>query len=135
MALKLSFARNLALKFSQNLNPKSCQKPFESQIVLLVISGQNLNLWVWFPYVYVVAINRGRGVELKSSYLVLSLSLLHIRPYLPLPTIAFHIEVIPLVDGTYELIQEPDVIFSEVQANIVDLTEAPNSDSEKPKVY
>ena len=43
-------------------------------MVLLVISGQNLNLWVWFPYVYVVAINRGRGVELKSSYLVLSLS-------------------------------------------------------------
>ena len=43
-------------------------------MVLLVISGQNLNLWVWFPYVYVVAINRGRGVELKSSYLALSLS-------------------------------------------------------------
>ena len=100
---------------------------------MLVISGQNLNLWVWFPYVYVVAINRGRGVELKSSYLVLSL--LHIRPSLPLPTIAFHIEVIPLVDGTYELIQELDVVFSEVPANIIDLTEAPNSDSEKPKVY
>ena len=46
-----SFARNLALKFSQNLSPKSCQKPFESQTVLLVISGQNLNQWVWFPYV------------------------------------------------------------------------------------
>jgi len=104
-------------------------------MVLLVISGQNLNLWVWFPYVYVVAINRGRGVELKLSYLVPSLSLLHIRPSLPLPTIAFHIEVIPLVDGTYELIQELDVVFSEVPANIIDLTEAPNSDSEKPKVY
>ena len=38
-----------------------------------------------------------------------------------------------LVDRTYELIQEPDGDFSEAQANIVELTEAPNSDSEDPK--
>ena len=49
------------------------------------------------------------------------------------PTIAFHIEVTPLADGTYELIQEPDGDISEAQANIVELTEVPNSDSEKPK--
>ena len=47
-----------------------------------MISGQNLNLWVWFPYVYVVAINRGRGVELKLSYLVPSLSLSYISDHL-----------------------------------------------------
>ena len=49
------------------------------------------------------------------------------------PTIAFHIEVTPLADGTYELIQEPDGDISEAQANIVELTEVPNSDSEVPK--
>ena len=38
-----------------------------------------------------------------------------------------------LVDGTYELIQEPDEDFSEAQANVVELTEAPDSDSEEPK--
>ena len=42
-------------------------------------------------------------------------------------------EVTPLVDGTYEFIQEPDGDFSEAQANIVELTEVPNSDSEEPK--
>ena len=47
--------------------------------------------------------------------------------------IAFHIEVTPLADGTYELIQEPDGDISEAQANVVELTEAPNSDSEEPK--
>ena len=41
-----------------------------------------------------------------------------------------HIEIISLVDGTYEFIQEPNEDFSEAQANIVELTEAPNSDSE-----
>ena len=49
------------------------------------------------------------------------------------PNIAFHIEVTPLADGTYELIQEPDGDFSEAQTNIVELTEAPNSDSKEPK--
>ena len=33
----------------------------------------------------------------------------------------------------YEFIQESDMDFSEAQANIVELTEAPNSDSEDPK--
>ena len=49
------------------------------------------------------------------------------------PTITFHIEVTPLADGTYEFIQESDGDFSEAQANIVELTEAPNSDLEEPK--
>ena len=49
------------------------------------------------------------------------------------PNIAFHIEVTPLTDGTYELTQEPDRDFSsEAQANVVELTEAPNFDSEEP---
>ena len=48
------------------------------------------------------------------------------------PTIAFHIEVTLLANGTYEFIQESDGDFSEAQANIVELTEAPNSDSEDP---
>ena len=49
------------------------------------------------------------------------------------PIIAFHIEITPLADGTYELIQEPDGDISEAQANVVELTEVPNSDSEEPK--
>ena len=49
------------------------------------------------------------------------------------PNIAFHIEVTPLADGTYELIQEPDGDISEAQANVIELTEVPNSDSEEPK--
>ena len=48
-------------------------------------------------------------------------------------TIAFHIEITLLADETYELIQEPDGDNSKVQANIVELTEVPNSDSEEPK--
>ena len=48
-------------------------------------------------------------------------------------TIAFHIEATPLADGTYELIQEPDGGFSEAQANVAELTEVPNQDSEEPK--
>ena len=50
-----------------------------------------------------------------------------------LPTIAFHIEITLLVDGTYDFIQEPDGDISEAQANVVELTEVPNSDSEEPK--
>ena len=51
-------------------------------------------------------------------------------------TFAFHIEVTPLVDGTYEIIQEPDGDFSsEAQATIVELTETPNFDSEEPKFF
>ena len=53
--------------------------------------------------------------------------------YLTIFTIAFHIEVTPLADGTYEFIQDSDGNFSEAQANIVELTEAPNSVSEDPK--
>ena len=49
------------------------------------------------------------------------------------PIIASHIETTSLADGTYELIQEPDRDFSEAQANVVDLTKNPNSDSEEPK--
>ena len=49
------------------------------------------------------------------------------------PLIAFHIEITPLADGTYELIQKPDWDISEAQANIVELTEGPNFDSEEPK--
>ena len=48
-------------------------------------------------------------------------------------TIAFHIDTTSLADGTYELIQEPDGDFSEAQANIIELTEVPNSDSEEPQ--
>ena len=41
--------------------------------------------------------------------------------YLTIFTIAFHIEVTPLADGTYEFIQDSDGNFSEAQANIVEL--------------
>ena len=49
------------------------------------------------------------------------------------PNIAFHIEVTPLADGTYELIQDPDEVFSEAQVNAFNITEIPNSDSEEPQ--
>ena len=49
------------------------------------------------------------------------------------PTVAFHIEVTPLADGTYKLIQESDGDISEAQANVAELTEVPYSDSEEPK--
>ena len=45
--------------------------------------------------------------------------------------IAFHIEVTPLANGTYELIQEPDMDISDAQANVTELTEVPNSVSEE----
>ena len=38
-----------------------------------------------------------------------------------------------LADGTYELIQNPDRNFSEAQVNAVNITEAPNLDSEEPQ--
>jgi hypothetical protein len=38
-----------------------------------------------------------------------------------------------LVDGTYDFIQEPDGDISEAQANVVELIEVPNSDSEELK--
>ena len=50
------------------------------------------------------------------------------------PTIAFHIEITPLPDGTYELIQEPYEDISEAQTNVVELTEVLNSNSEEPKL-
>ena len=48
-------------------------------------------------------------------------------------TIAFHIEATPLADGTYELIHEPDGDISEAQANVAELTEVPNPNSEEQK--
>ena len=48
-------------------------------------------------------------------------------------TTAFHVETTSLADGTYELIQEPDGDISEAQANVAELTEVPNPDSEEPK--
>ena len=48
-------------------------------------------------------------------------------------TTAFHVETTSLANGMYELIQEPDGDISEAQANIVELTEVPNSDSEEPQ--
>ena len=50
-----------------------------------------------------------------------------------IPTTAFHIEITSLEDETYDLIQEPDGDISEAQANIVELIEVSNSDSEEPK--
>ena len=44
-----------------------------------------------------------------------------------------HIETTSLVDGTYELIQEPDEDFSEAQINTMELTEDLNSNSEEPQ--
>jgi len=44
-----------------------------------------------------------------------------------------HIETISLADGTYELIHELDEDFSKAQVNTVEITEAPNSDSEEPQ--
>ena len=49
------------------------------------------------------------------------------------PTIAFHIETTSLVDGTYKLIQEPDEDISEAQANVAELTEVPDPNSEETK--
>ena len=45
----------------------------------------------------------------------------------------YNIEVTPLVDGTYELIQDPDGDLSEAQVNAVNIVEAPNPDSEEPQ--
>ena len=44
-----------------------------------------------------------------------------------------HIEIISLIDETYELIEEPDVDISEAQANVTELTKVPNSDLEEPQ--
>ena len=44
-----------------------------------------------------------------------------------------HIETTSLADRTYELIQELEGDFFEAQANIVELTEAPNSDLKELK--
>ena len=46
---------------------------------------------------------------------------------------ALHIEIISLVNGTYELIQDPDGDISEAQINIVELTEVPNFDSKESR--
>ena len=58
-----------------------------------------------------------------STYLLYSEGKLYSSTSLYFQTFAFHIEVTPLVDGTYELTQEPDGDFSsEAQANVVELT-------------
>ena len=44
-----------------------------------------------------------------------------------------HIETTSLADGTYELIQETEGDISEAQINTVELSEAPNSNSEEPQ--
>ena len=49
------------------------------------------------------------------------------------PTTAFHIETTSLADGTYELIQKPYGDISEAQANVAELTEVPNPNSEEQK--
>ena len=53
-------------------------------------------------------------------------------------SIALHIEIISLVDGAYELIQEPDEDISEAQVNITedneDLNMNPESESELHEV-
>ena len=47
--------------------------------------------------------------------------------------IASHLEITLLIDRTYELTQEPEGdLSSEAQANVVELTEAPNFGSEEP---
>ena len=69
-----------------------------------------------------------------SPYLLYSEGKLYSSTSLYFSTFAFHIEVTPLTDGTYELTQEPDGDFSsEALANVIELTEAPNFDSEEPK--
>ena len=71
-----------------------------------------------------------------SPYLLYSEGKLYSSTSLYFSTFAFHIEVTPLADGTYELTQEPDGDFSsEVQANVVELTEAPNFGSEEPRKH
>ena len=49
------------------------------------------------------------------------------------PNIAFHIEVTPLANGTYKIIQLPDGDFSKAQVNTIEITEVPNFDSEEPQ--
>ena len=50
-------------------------------------------------------------------------------------TIALHIEIILLVNGTHGFIQEPDRNLSEAQVIIVKLTEVLNFDSEESRIY
>ena len=71
MVLSPSFARNLALKFSQNLSPKSCQKLFEFQMVLPMISGQWPIILVLVPLVH-NSINRGDGHDQWITIYLLS---------------------------------------------------------------
>ena len=50
-----------------------------------------------------------------------------------IPSLAFHIDMTALTDGTYELITESDGGDPEVQVNAAELTEAPNQSSEEPR--
>ena len=68
-----------------------------------------------------------------STYLLYSEGKLYSSTSLYFQTFAFHIEVTPLVDGTYEIIQEPDGDFSEAQVNTAEITKVPNFDSEEPQ--
>jgi len=70
---------NLGLKFGQNLTLKFCQKPFESQMVLPMISGQKIpNYECGFP-MCVVGINRGERGRTQAKP---SSSLSHIYDHL-----------------------------------------------------
>ena len=49
-------------------------------------------------------------------------------------TTALHRETTSLADETHELLQEPDGDISKAQANVAELTEVPNPDSEELKL-
>ena len=73
-------------------------------------------------------------IEFHPIYSIVKESYTQAPHYISMICIAFHIEVTPLADDIYELTQEPDGDFSsEAQANVVELTEAPNFDSGDPK--
>ena len=79
-------------------------------------------IWIiWVVWMIEFSTLSWRKAILKYSTLLYFFQLLH-----------FIIEINLLADGTYEFIQEPDGDISEAQANIVELTEAPNSDSKEP---
>jgi hypothetical protein len=65
----------------------------------------------------IVGLQLYRDVEFLNQYLLLQIA-------------AYHVDSTTLVNGTYELIPEPEQGISEDQVNITeDLTEAPNQSS------
>ena len=70
---------NLGLKFGQNLTLKFCQKPFESQMVLPMISGQKIPNYGCGSPMCVVGINRGERGRTQAKP---STSLSHISDHL-----------------------------------------------------